>query len=373
MPTRTLSASPRLHKGRLKYETILRTQPMPTIEQVGPRGLLQYGSLSPSVFTSLLFWRKWFYDIDNRAAQETGYIFEPIIANAIGGTPAPSKKSPVKRVSDNRKGRQVDCIREKKAYELKLRVTIAASGQGRWKEELDFPADCKASGFTPVLVVLDSTPNDKLAQLEKAFNAQGGEVYIGEYAWNHLEKVAGQTMAKFLEQYVREPLKQLLDEVRKELPRLVAEMKGQNIKVSIGTETLTIQRTPRIKAASDDDEMPDDVTDQLPRHEIDSSTSSRSLIRCGATGNASECRVRNYGGAVSAPVACTVRGCVTARTFDLPRAWMVSRPCLHSGALFASSLMAASGMAARPTFRTPRTNTAWWAEKIEANRNRDKQ
>ena len=29
-----------------------------------------------------------------------------------------------------------------KAYEFKLRVTIAASGQGRWKEELDFPSDC---------------------------------------------------------------------------------------------------------------------------------------------------------------------------------------------------------------------------------------
>ena len=34
-------------------------------------------------------------------------------------------------------------------------MTIAASGQGRWKEELDFPADCKASGYVPVLVVLD--------------------------------------------------------------------------------------------------------------------------------------------------------------------------------------------------------------------------
>jgi hypothetical protein len=34
-----------LHKARLKYERILETQPLPTIEQVGPRGLLQYGSL----------------------------------------------------------------------------------------------------------------------------------------------------------------------------------------------------------------------------------------------------------------------------------------------------------------------------------------
>ena len=35
-----------LHKARLKYERILSTQPIPTIEQVGPSGLLQYGKLS---------------------------------------------------------------------------------------------------------------------------------------------------------------------------------------------------------------------------------------------------------------------------------------------------------------------------------------
>jgi hypothetical protein len=241
-----------LHKGRLKYETILRTQPMPTVEQVGPRGLLQFGALSPNALTSFLFWRKWFYD------------FEPIIANAIGGTPAPSTKSPVKRVSDNQKGRQVDCIREKKAYELKLRVTIAASGQGRWKEELDFPIDCNASGFTPVLVVLDSTPNDKLTQLEKAFKTQGGEVYIGETAWQHLEQVAGPTMAEFLDKYVRDPLKQLLSEVPAKLPKLAAEMEGQNIKISVGNESMTIKRTPRADAASEDDKMPEDAADQLP-------------------------------------------------------------------------------------------------------------
>ena len=253
-----------MHKGRLKYETILRTQPLPTVEQVGPRGLLQYGALSPRALTSFLFWRKWFYDIDNRAAQETGYIFEPIIANAIGGTPAPSKKSPVKRVSDKRKGRQVDCIREKEAYEFKLRVTIAASGQGRWKEELDFPIDCKASGFVPVLVVLDSTPNDKLAQLEGAFTAQGGHVFIGDAAWQHLEDLAGPTMAKFLDKYVRDPLKQRLNEVPAKLPKFAAEMEGENIKLSIGNESMTIERTPRADAASDEDEMPDDAADQLP-------------------------------------------------------------------------------------------------------------
>jgi len=80
-----------LHKRRLKYQRILRSQPIPTIDQVGARGLLQFGSLTPRALGALLFWRKWLYDIDNRAAQETGYLFEPIIAYAIGGAPISAK------------------------------------------------------------------------------------------------------------------------------------------------------------------------------------------------------------------------------------------------------------------------------------------
>ena len=120
-----------LHKARLKYERIIEVQPLPTIDQVGPRGLLQFGTISARALTGFLLWRKWMFDIDNRAGQETGYLFEPIIAAAIGGVPAPSRKSPVKRTRDPRKGRQVDCIRGDRAYEFKIRVTIAASGQGR--------------------------------------------------------------------------------------------------------------------------------------------------------------------------------------------------------------------------------------------------
>ncbi len=85
-----------LQKRRLKYTRILQYQPIPTIMQVGPRGLLQYGGLSDTALSTLLFWRKWFFDIDNRAGQETGYIFEPIVVRCIGGAPASSKTSPVR-------------------------------------------------------------------------------------------------------------------------------------------------------------------------------------------------------------------------------------------------------------------------------------
>jgi len=253
-----------LHKGRLKYEKILETQPIPTIEQVGPRGLLQYGQLSASGLVGLLFWRKWFYDIDNRAAQETGYVFEPIIAAAIGGAPASAARSPIKRHSNRQKGRQADCIRERRAYEFKMRVTIAASGQGRWREELEFPVDCRDSDFTPVLIVLDATPNPKLAALRAAFEAQNGEVYAGAEAWAHLEEAAGPTMALFLERYIRQPLQSLLANNALPLPNFTAEMGETSISLTIGNETLVIDRTQPEAAPEAEDPIPDDAADALP-------------------------------------------------------------------------------------------------------------
>src|SRR5207245_2002841 len=56
-----------------------------------------------------------------------------------------AKKSPIKRTDNPKFGRQVDCLDGKHAYEFKMRVTIAASGQGRFKEELDFARDCNQS------------------------------------------------------------------------------------------------------------------------------------------------------------------------------------------------------------------------------------
>jgi hypothetical protein len=47
-----------LHKARLKYERILQAQPIPTVDQVGPRGLLQYGALSPRSLVAFLILAK---------------------------------------------------------------------------------------------------------------------------------------------------------------------------------------------------------------------------------------------------------------------------------------------------------------------------
>jgi len=253
-----------LHKVRLKYELVLKTQAIPTMDQVGPRGLLQYGTAPDAALPPLMQWRKWFFDIDNRAAQLTGYLFEPIFAASLGGTPASARKSPVRRRNDPSKGRQVDCVRETSAYEFKIRLTIAASGQGRWAEELEFPPDCRASGFRPILVVLDPTPNVRLTELQEVFRANGGEAYVGDAAWEHLESEAGEVMGRFLEQYVRRPIQALLAAAPVALPPLTAIDRGDSIDITVGDDLVRIGRSQETVAGDDDSVMPDDVDDQVP-------------------------------------------------------------------------------------------------------------
>ena len=254
----------KIHKARLKYERILMTQPVPTMEQVGPRALLEFGKLTPQSLSGLLFWRKWIFDIDNRAAQETGYLFEPIIAGAIGGVASSARRSPIRRHDSPEKGRQVDCIKGKYAYEFKLRVTVAASGQGRWREELNFPRDCRESGFVPVLVVLDATPNRKLRQLCETFHVENGKVYIGDQAWRHLNDMAGPTMAAFLKRYVHNPIQTLLDETPQLLPTLTLRMQAANMEIGIGEESFVIKREGLGENDGESESFPDDIDEEAP-------------------------------------------------------------------------------------------------------------
>jgi hypothetical protein len=204
-----------LHKRRLKYQRILSTQPKPTMNQIGPRSLLEFGGVDDALLASWLVWRKWIFDVDNRAAQETGYLFEPVLASCLGGEAVGSKNSPVKRLNDlgetTGEGRQIDCYdgENQLAYEFKLRVTIAASGQGRFGEELSFPREARAAGLTPVLIVLDPTMSPRLEELMAAFKANRGKHYVGADAWAHMESRAGKTMSVFLERYIRPPLTEM--------------------------------------------------------------------------------------------------------------------------------------------------------------------
>lgn len=254
-------------KGRAKYRRILETQPFAHMDQVGPRGLLQYGEVETQALAALLVWRKWIYDIDNRAAQDTGYFIEPILAGAIGGVPAPARRSPVKRASNPAKGRQVDCIKDRTAYEFKLRITIAASGQGRWSEELDFATDCRESGFKPVLLVLDPTISTKLTELIRAFEAADGVCYTGQEAWDHLKEQASGVMVQFIETYVEAPLKRLYvaraaDNGR--LPPFELNDEGDAIRFRIGDTTWAVDRSAEDLDLADFDAVQDDAGDLLP-------------------------------------------------------------------------------------------------------------
>lgn len=258
-----------LHKRRRKYAMILSAQPMPTMVQISPRSLMEYGHVETEALASWLTWRKFFYDLDNRSAQETGYLFEPILAAAIGGEPQGARTKLVKRSDDPSKGRQVDCWkavpgRKPLAYEFKLRVTIAASGQGRIGEEHQFAVDCKNSGAVPVLVILDPTPNPKMAALKAVFEANGGHAYIGDEAWAHLESEAGAVMAQFIEKYVRSPVTDISrfekqvngDPVKKRIQLL-----DLSARASAGEIRITLGSYERIITRREDPSLADDESD----------------------------------------------------------------------------------------------------------------
>jgi len=246
-----------LHKRRRKYSLILQHQPFPTMIQISPRSLIEYGyGFENKALASWLTWRKFFYDIDNRSAQETGYLFEPILAAAIGGESKSARDRVVRRSDDASKGRQVDCWKicpdgTALAYELKLRVTIAASGQGRFSEELSFANDCKNSNVKPILVVLDPTENTKLTDLQMAYRKAGGEAYIGSEAWSHLEEEAGPTMSMFIKRYVRLPIENvsifdkeitLLNEDKNKIMKFSAHLKDNELSIKLGIYTKYIPR-----------------------------------------------------------------------------------------------------------------------------------
>lgn len=237
-----------LHRRRVKYRRILSSQPTPNMDQIGPRALLEYGACNTTLLANWMVWRKWIYDIDNRSAQETGYLFEPLLASCLGGEPVGSKNSPVKRLDSNgrptNQGRQIDCLvpSNNRTYELKLRVTIAASGQGRFGEELSFAEESQAAGFTPVLLVLDPTPSNRLTELSEKYLACGGAFYHGEEAWRHMEQEAGNVVSVFIEKYIK-PAIQGIEEIEIDYPKAISlRWSDQEIEISDGASSYIINR-----------------------------------------------------------------------------------------------------------------------------------
>ncbi|KAA3662155.1 MAG: restriction endonuclease [Chloroflexi bacterium] len=238
-----------LHKRRMKYQRILSTQLKPSMDQIGPRSLLEYGICDSNFLFSWMTWRKWIFDIDNRAAQETGYLFEPILASCLGGESVSARHSPVKRLDETgnptNKGRQIDCYigHLDQAYEFKLRVTIAASGQGRFAEELSFPVECQAASLAPILLVLDPTPSSRLSELKRVFETCGGQAFVGEDAWTHMDQQAGEIMSVFLEKYIRPPLATMSNFDKEVIQNIRLSWTNESVILETSNETYEILRT----------------------------------------------------------------------------------------------------------------------------------
>lgn len=237
-----------LHRRRVKYRRILSNQPAPTMDQIGPRVLLEYGISDTELLANWMVWRKWIYDIDNRSAQETGYLFEPLLASCLGGEPVGARNSPVKRLDSSgnktNNGRQIDCFvpATNTAYELKLRVTIAASGQGRFGEELSFPVESQAAGLKPVLLVLDPTPSDRLTELSEKFIQCDGEFYHGDAAWDHMEEQAGEVVSVFIDKFIKPAIQDIESIILPKERSLSLDWSDSEIKISTPVSTYVINR-----------------------------------------------------------------------------------------------------------------------------------
>ena len=122
-----------------------------------------------------------------------------------------------------------------------MRVTIAASGQGRFAEEMEFARDCAFSGYVPTLLVLDATPSTRLEALTSAYQQFGGQVYIGENAWEHVAEKAGWAMGQFVEKYIHIPFQAIIRDERI-LPALCLRVQDDQIIVEIGQTQMSVPR-----------------------------------------------------------------------------------------------------------------------------------
>lgn len=238
-----------LYRRRAKFNNILSSQKFPSANQIMPRSLLEFGHCDNKLLSDWLQWRKFIYDIDNRSAQETGYVFEPILSSCLGGESVSAIHSPVKRIDESgsvtMRGRQIDCYlpEEGEVYELKMRVTIGASGQGRFSEEMSFPYEAMKAGLTPILIVFDDNPSSLLNKLCKRYEECGGQFYIGESAWSMLKDKAGKEMALFIDKYIYPPLAAMESEMQALPDDIVLSSRGNSITISNKNSEYKLFRT----------------------------------------------------------------------------------------------------------------------------------
>lgn len=190
-----------IYKRRLRFAHILSEAHAPSPVDLVHRSLIEFGN-DPKQISDLLRMRKMVYDIDNRSAQESAYLYMTIMASVLGGQTVTSRNSPILKNGSNHERRSVDCIAGRRAYDFKARMTEAPSRRARFEDEMSFARDCFTSGYVPVLLVLNQLPGQRPMEMIEVFERYEGEIYIGEHAWEHVRDVAGPVLSKFLDKFV---------------------------------------------------------------------------------------------------------------------------------------------------------------------------
>lgn len=190
-----------IYKRRLRFAHILSQSRVPSPVDLGHRSLIEAGTC-PKEIADHLRVRKMLYDIDNRSAQESAYLYMKIMASVLGGETVSSRNSPILKNGSSHARRAVDCIAGRRAYDFKARMTEAPSRRARFADETLFARDCFASGYIPVLLVLNQLPGQRSVETIETFERYGGEVYIGSHAWDHIREVAGPILSRFLDSYI---------------------------------------------------------------------------------------------------------------------------------------------------------------------------
>jgi len=206
----TLACLCELHKRRVKFSRIRETQPLPDINDMASEILMEFGGAPPAEFASWLVWRQRICDIEKHAIQETNHLFKTIMAMALGGETFDADASPIRCVQDASRGQRVGCVVGRRAYAFMYHLTDATSEKGRFREELRFAEDCKASGYEPILLVLEGERCRKAEFMSETFLANGGKALIGREAWEHLAAEAGPTMSRFLDRFIRAPMENVV-------------------------------------------------------------------------------------------------------------------------------------------------------------------
>ena len=99
-------------------------------------------------------------------------------------------------------------------------------------------------GDEPVssLKVADVAFLPMLERLCEAFEAAGGESFVGDSAWEHLNSMAGSTMARFLDLYVHTPMLAVVEDMPQSLPPMTIRMDSGELAIDVGDETFRVSR-----------------------------------------------------------------------------------------------------------------------------------